>query len=853
MSSQPHGRGVSTPRDLEQLRKRAKELVRAHRRGEAAATERLRAAVPRLARLSVPQLQASRLALADAQHTIAVENGFASWSRLRRGVELERDAVDGLVRAALAGEDGFVREASARHPAAAARSLHLACALADVEAVRVALETRPEAVDARWGPLDAPPLVYACAGRVGRGRRAVAERRIDIARRLLAHGADPNASYRDLTHFDGERVVLSAAAKHVGAVELLRTLVEAGADPGDHSALWATAAPERPSVDEDALASLKYLVSLRPDRWKLSTALSLSVRSDSAEGVELLLAAGADPNTGSGWGGSGTLLHHAILLGCQRTILERLFDAGDPTRRDRRGLTPLEVARRIGHAEAQRLLRERGVTAPPPSRADAAIAAALAGDEARLRELTSPGTDPIRFTREDHAVLFWALEHGRADSVRNLLRIGLDATAVGDDGRSALTVAQAQEGPEAEAAARLLAAAGATLRSFDEEVAPDSRTDDFEAAAQAVVEGDLATLERLLDDEPELIRWRSPRGHRATLLHYLGANGLERERQGTPPNAVEVCRFLLARGAEPDALAATYGGGTAQTTLALLASSDWPKRAGLQRELVLTLCAGGADPNGVEDDGVPLATAIGFSCLDAMAGLVEAGARVDNVLFAAALGRVDLVDADVESGGRLRAGAKLCPVDWFAPSADPVFVAQQALVQAASFDRRDVVRLLLSKGVDIGAAPKGETALHAACYAGHVEQVRELLEAGADAHVRDARYDSTAFGWALEGERFDVIDVLRAHTTPSLYDAVDIGLVEETRGHLERDPSQVDAPDGRGGLLLWSARRGRLAMVELLLAFGADRTVKDRAGKTPLELAEAGGHTAVAERLARDD
>src|SRR5688500_10957839 len=44
----------------------------------------------------------------------------------------------------------------------------------------------------------------------------------------------------------------------------------------------------------------------------------------------------------------------------------------------------------------------------------------------------------------------------------------------------------------------------------------------FETAAQAIVDGDLATLERLLRAEPALARARSTREHRATLLHYVG-------------------------------------------------------------------------------------------------------------------------------------------------------------------------------------------------------------------------------------------------------------------------------------------------------------------------------------------
>jgi hypothetical protein len=56
---------------------------------------------------------------------------------------------------------------------------------------------------------------------------------------------------------------------------------------------------------------------------------------------------------------------------------------------------------------------------------------------------------------------------------------------------------------------------------------PTSGVPAFEQAAEAICEGDLATLERLLRDVPALALERSTREHRATLLHYLAANGVE--------------------------------------------------------------------------------------------------------------------------------------------------------------------------------------------------------------------------------------------------------------------------------------------------------------------------------------
>lgn len=118
----------------------------------------------------------------------------------------------------------------------------------------------------------------------------------------------------------------------------------------------------------------------------------------------------------------------------------------------------------------------------------------------------------------------------------------------------------------------------------------------FEAAVDALVSGDMARLGELLDDNPELIRERSVHGHRATLLHYIAANGVETWRQTVPANAARIAGLLLERGAEVHAEAEMYGGG--QTALDLLLTSAHPKSAGVSDEVAGLL--GGAAHGGTE-------------------------------------------------------------------------------------------------------------------------------------------------------------------------------------------------------------------------------------------------------------
>ena len=63
---------------LEQLRKQAKEFLRAYRVGDTDATDRFRAQIPRLADPAPPD----EMILADAQFVLAREYGFENWAEL---------------------------------------------------------------------------------------------------------------------------------------------------------------------------------------------------------------------------------------------------------------------------------------------------------------------------------------------------------------------------------------------------------------------------------------------------------------------------------------------------------------------------------------------------------------------------------------------------------------------------------------------------------------------------------------------------------------------------------------------------------------------------------------------------
>src|SRR5262245_32745709 len=80
--SEPTSRLPARP-SLEQLRKQAKELLRAFRAGEPDSVRRLSAVIPRLSDPS----RSDDVNLADAQFALAREYGFENWVKLMRQVE----------------------------------------------------------------------------------------------------------------------------------------------------------------------------------------------------------------------------------------------------------------------------------------------------------------------------------------------------------------------------------------------------------------------------------------------------------------------------------------------------------------------------------------------------------------------------------------------------------------------------------------------------------------------------------------------------------------------------------------------------------------------------------------------
>ena len=275
--------------DLDQLRRRAKELRDAARAGDPAALSRIAAQAP--ASVSAP------VTLAAAQLTIAREHGFASWPRLKaeaqaRNAELAQ-RVDEFLVASIRDWTGRAARMLARDPQIATYDFRTAVVLGDADRVRAmlgrdpALATRPDARTG-WTALHA-----ACSSRWHRMDPGRAAGLTEVARLLLDAGADPGikvgrpGAEGDQGGQDGRQwsPLFCSAAQDNPAIT--RLLLERGARPDDDHILYLAAFAD----DHECL---RLLLPYAPDIAH-TTALSAPLSTGDITGVRILLDGAEQP------------------------------------------------------------------------------------------------------------------------------------------------------------------------------------------------------------------------------------------------------------------------------------------------------------------------------------------------------------------------------------------------------------------------------------------------------------------------------------------------------------------------------------------------------------------------------
>jgi ankyrin repeat protein/peroxiredoxin len=283
-----------------------------------------------------------------------------------------------------------------------------------------------------------------------------------------------------------------------------------------------------------------------------------------------------------------------------------------------------------------------------------------------------------------------------------------------------------------------------------------------------------------------------------TALHLAAASGYAR-----------CATLLIAHGADVNA--------RDETGATPLSEASWTG----ETEMVRLLVAKGANANDVnpQTGTTPLHAAASRGYREVAKVLIDAGARADvrdksgatPLYLALQFQRMDVVDLLIrDATGSL---PKPQSVDVKAVLRDEVLRGQT-----------NVVSMLLDRMPPLGST----TLLHDAALKGHIDIMELLLSHGADVNSLNAQGATALHDAALAGQRA-AADALLKHG------------------------ANINARDSDSGAtpLHQAASWGRRSVVELLLARHADPGIKDKNGRTALDLAVANGQQEVAEVLKR--
>ncbi|MGV3591439.1 MAG: ankyrin repeat domain-containing protein [Gammaproteobacteria bacterium] len=169
--------------------------------------------------------------------------------------------------------------------------------------------------------------------------------------------------------------------------------------------------------------------------------------------------------------------------------------------------------------------------------------------------------------------------------------------------------------------------------------------------------------------------------------------------------------------------------------------------------------------------------------------------------------------------------------------------------------RNNLLDWLLAHGFDVNSqTADGRSVLHRVAAGNELDEVRALIAHGANPNLKEHHYGATPLGFALHNRAWDVAHYLRDFSD-ELLDVVRMCDVSGVRRLLEQRPERVRdrTPMGNTPLhLVGQAFDGAIdidaarAVIQLLIAHGADPQATNAEGLTPLQFHEKMGSDDVA-------
>ena len=255
----------------------------------------------------------------------------------------------------------------------------------------------------------------------------------NFVRKIIETGA--NVNWKDKIG----NTALNRAA-HLGEVECIKTLIEAGAEinSGSPTALLAAAS-------EGHVQCVKLLVQEGADldiRNKNGlTALMAAELKGYMECVKLLIQEGTDLDIRNEDGMPA--LVWAVFEGQVENMKLLIQEGADPDKRDKDGLTALMVAAANGQVECLKLLVQvSDLNTSDKKGRTALIWVALNGHVRSVKLLIGAGVDLNIQNEDGYTALMWASGKGHVDCVKLLIRARADLDGQEDvNGRTALMLA----------------------------------------------------------------------------------------------------------------------------------------------------------------------------------------------------------------------------------------------------------------------------------------------------------------------------------------------------------------------------------------------------------------------------